>query len=135
MTETNQNWLFFTVDSLLKQCCQLTVDASMLNQRWNNVVHQLLMCQRWNNDEIMLSINRWCVNVESTMMQRWRCNLTIYQHINVDSTLFQPTVPAGNGPWYGDGGRMGSSYDLNLLVVVVKKRGSLIMTGCNEFGG
>ena len=64
---------------------------------WNNVVNQLLMCQCWINDVIMLSINRWCVNVESTMMQRWRCNLTIYQHINVDSTLFQPTMPAGDG--------------------------------------
>ena len=95
LTKTNQNYLFFTVDSVLKQCCQSTVDMSTLKQRWNNVVNQLLICQRWNNDEIMLSINRWCINVESTMMQRWRCNLTIYQHINVDSTSFQLTAPAG----------------------------------------
>ena len=93
-TETNWNCLFFTVDSLLKFCCQPTVDVSMLNQRCNNVVNQPLMCQRRINNEIMLSIHRWCVNVESTMMQHWWCSLTIYQHINIDSTLFQSTVPA-----------------------------------------
>ena len=35
---------------------------------WNNVVNLPFMCQCWINDEIMLSINCWCVNVESTMM-------------------------------------------------------------------
>ena len=60
--KANINWmkptkcLFFTVDSLLKQCCQPTVYVSMLNQRWNNVVHQLLMCQRWINDDVTLTV-------------------------------------------------------------------------------
>ena len=68
---------------------------SPLTHCWNNVVNQPFMCQCWINYEIMLSVNRWCVNIEQEMMQHWRCNLIIYEHIDFVSTLFQPTVPTG----------------------------------------